>query len=166
MIIPITAHTSPFTPALTSVSPEGLLTYLDARIGLTFEGLEVKNYGFTGKALDLNRLAAGHRITSRKSSGYAPRVETATIDVGRIFPCQPPQQGIADTTADDFYDLLKGAIVEWVNCKGGPFGIANQLDFEVNGVQGIGAVPNLAAGDMRSRWHIVMLTFELSLYAR
>ena len=164
--MPITAHTSPFTPALTSVDPPGLLTYLDAQIGLTFAGIEVKNYGFTGKALDLNRLAAGHRITNRKSSGYSPRVETASIDVGRIFPVQPPQQGITDTTADDFYDLLERAIVEWVNCKGGPFGIANQQDFEVSGVQGIGVVPNLAAGDARSKWHVVMLNFELSLYAR
>lgn len=164
--MPITAHTSPFTPALISVNPPGLLAYLDTQIGLKFTGLEVKNYGFTGKQLDLNRLAAGHRITSRKSSGYAPRVETATIEVGRIFPCQQPQIGITDTTADDFFDLLKSAIVEWVNCKAGAFKIANQNDFELSGVQGIGVVSNLAAGDPRARWHIVMLTFELSLYAR
>lgn len=162
----ITTHTSPFTPALTSVDPPGLLTYLDAQIGLNFEGLEVKNYGFTGKQLDLNRRSAGHRITNRKSSGYAPRLETATIEVGRIFPVQTPQQGIADTTADDFFDLLKSAIVEWVNCKAGAFGIATPLEFDLSGVEGIGVVSNLPAGDPKAKWHVVMLTFELSLYAR
>lgn len=164
--MPITAHTSPFTPALTSANPQGLLPYLDAQIGLSFTNLEVKNYGFTGKTLDLNRWAAGHRITNRRSQGTSPRVETATIEVGRIFPCQSPQQGVADTTADDFFDLLKGAIVEWVNCKSCAFSVANDRDFELNGVQGIGYVSGLPPTNPNSKWHVVMITFELSLYAR
>lgn len=160
----ITAHISPFTRALTSTSPQGLLPYLDAQIGLTFEGLEVRNYGFTGKVLDLNRLAAGHRITNRRSNGI-PRVETASLEVGRIFPIQSQVQGIADTTADDFFDLLKCEIVEWVNCKAGAFRVVNALDFNVSGVQGIGEDRTLAPNHPRSRWHVVMLNFDLSLYA-
>jgi len=155
---------SPFTKALTSVDPQGLLPYMDAKIGLAFEGLEVKNYGFTGGLLDLNRLGSGYRLPTARSSGYPLRTKTRDVVIARIFPTRSSIQGVADVSAEDFYDFVEGVIKEWVVCKSGAFNITTPQDFEISGVQDIAAVANLQAGDPRSRWHVLSWKFELSLY--
>ena len=159
-------YTDPYTTALTSVNPQGLIPYLDAQIGFTFANLEVRNYGFTGNAIDLNRLGSGFRLPTPKTEGMNQHQELCTeqIVIAKIMPIAIQVQGVADTTNLKLWYYVQKEIRRWVNCKSAGFGVTNNNKFEVTGIRDRVAVSNLPPSDPRSRWHVLSWKFELSLY--
>ena len=163
---------APEVAILTSVSPQGLLTYLDTVFGENTEGIELKPYGFTGATLqnavyDQGRWAFGWRSPTGESVGISPqsRKKSRVFTIATLTPRLNAAAGSFDPTALNWSDYGDKAIREWVNCRSASFRIETAYDFKMGLPIMTAQQSGVPSSNPKANWWVVGWDFTLDFIA-